>query len=196
MVVISLYSLFLNAITENELEIELENMKSNKSSGYDGINAKIIKIIAKEISKPLTHIFNLSFSYGIIPDNLKVELITSIFKCNEDNKFENYRPISVLTCFSKLLEKLVVKRLKQFIDKNNILSKHQYGFRQNRSTEHAIIDFVDKITTAIDQGKFSVGIFLDLSKAFDTINHKIQIRKLQHYGIRGVVKKMVRKLSV
>jgi sarcosine oxidase/L-pipecolate oxidase len=196
MVVISLYSLFLNAITENELEIELENMKSNKSSGYDSINAKIIKIIAKEISKPLTHIFNLSFSYGIIPDNLKVELITSIFKCNEDNKFENYRPISVLTCFSKLLEKLVVKRLKQFIDKNNILSKHQYGFRQNRSTEHAIIDFVDKITTAIDQGKFSVGIFLDLSKAFDTINHKIQIRKLQHYGIRGVVKKMVRKLSV
>jgi sarcosine oxidase/L-pipecolate oxidase len=196
MVVISLYSLFLNAITENELEIELENMKSNKSSGYDSINAKIIKIIAKEISKPLTHIFNLSFSYGIIPDNLKVELITSIFKCNEDNKFENYRPISVLTCFSKLLEKLVVKRLKQFIDKNNILSKHQYGFRQNRSTEHAIIDFVDKITTAIDQGKFSVGIFLDLSKAFETINHKIQIRKLQHYGIRGVVKKMVRKLSV
>jgi sarcosine oxidase/L-pipecolate oxidase len=196
MVVISLYSLFLNAITENELEIELENMKSNKSSGYDSINAKIIKIIAKEISKPLTHIFNLSFSYGIIPDNLKVELITSIFKCNEDNKFENYRPISVLTCFSKLLEKLVVKRLKQFIDKNNILSKHQYGFRKNRSTEHAIIDFVDKITTAIDQGKFSVGIFLDLSKAFDTINHKIQIRKLQHYGIRGVVKKMVRKLSV
>ncbi len=76
-------------MTENELEIELENMKSNKSSGYDGINAKIIKIIAKEISKPLTHIFNLSFSSGI-PDNLKVALITPIFKSNEDNKFENY----------------------------------------------------------------------------------------------------------
>ena len=142
-------------------------MKSNKSSGYDGINAKIIKIIAREFSKPLTHIFNLSFLSGIIPDNLKVALITPIFKSNEDNKFENYRSISVLTCFSKLLDKLVVKRLTQFIDKNNILSKHQYGFRQNRSTEHAIIDFVDKITTAIDQGKFSVGIFLDLSKAFN-----------------------------
>jgi hypothetical protein len=86
---------------------------SRKSSGYDGINAKIIKIIAKEISKPLTHIFNLSFSSGIIPDNLKVALITPIFKSNEDNKFENYQPISVLTCFSKLLEKLVVKRLTQ-----------------------------------------------------------------------------------
>ena len=86
---------------------------SRKSSGYDGINAKIIKIIAKEISKPLTHIFNLSFLSGIIPDNLKVALITPIFKSNEDNKFENYQPISVLTCFSKLLEKLVVKRLTQ-----------------------------------------------------------------------------------
>ena len=83
----------------------------------------------------------------------------------------------------------MVKRLIAFIDKNKILSKHQYGFRQNRSTEHAIIDFVDKITKAIDQGKFSVGIFLDLSKAFDTINHKILIRKLDHYGVRGVAKK-------
>ena len=126
-----------------------------------------------------------------MPDILKIalQLITPIFKGNEKNRFENYRPISVLTCFSKLLEKLMVKRLIAFIDKNKILSKHQYGFRQNRSTEHAIIDFVDKITKAIDQGKFSVGIFLDLLKAFDTINHKILIRKLDHYGVRGVAKK-------
>ena len=83
----------------------------------------------------------------------------------------------------------MARRLTKFVDKNNILSKHQYGFRKNRSTEHAIIDFVDKITKSIDQGKFSVGIFLDLSKAFDTINHKILIQKLEHYGIRGVAKK-------
>jgi retron-type reverse transcriptase len=153
-------------------------------------NANITKITAKEISKPLTHIFNLSFSSGIIPDNLKVALVTPIFKGNEENRFENYRPISVLTCFSKLLEKLMVKRLINFIDKNKILSKHQYGFRRNRSTELAVLDFVDKITKAIEEGKFTVGIFLDLSKAFDTINHKILIRKLEHYGIRGTAKKL------
>jgi retron-type reverse transcriptase len=83
----------------------------------------------------------------------------------------------------------MTKRLKKFINKNNILSQHQYGFRKNRSTELAILDFVDKITKAIDQGKYTVGIFLDLSKAFDTINHKILISKLEHYGIRGVAKK-------
>ena len=79
-------------------------------------------------------------------------------------------------------------RLTKFIEKNNVLSKHQYGFRKKRSTELAVLDFTDKITKAIDEGKFTVGVFLDLSKAFDTINHKILISKLEHYGIRGVAK--------
>jgi retron-type reverse transcriptase len=78
------------------------------------------------------------------------------------------------------------KRLIDFIDKNQILSKHQYGFRKNRSTELAIIELVDKITKGIDRGNYTLGIFLDLSKAFDTINHKLLIKKLEHYGIRGI----------
>ena len=97
-------SFFLNPITEHELELELKNTNSNKSCGYDGISTNVLKRIAKEISKPLTHIFNLTFSNGIIPDKLKIALVTPIFKGNERNIFENYRPISVLNYFSKLLE--------------------------------------------------------------------------------------------
>ena len=109
-------------------------MKANKSFGYDGISSKIIKIIAEEISKPLVHIFNLTFSIGTIPDSLNVALVTPIFKSNDEKKYENYRPISVLNCFSKLLEKLMTMRLTKFIlNKNNILSQHRYGFRKNRS---------------------------------------------------------------
>lgn len=126
-------SLFLNPITEHELEFEIKSMKANKSFGYDGISSKIIKIIAEEISKPLVHIFNLTFSIGTIPDSLKVALVTPIFKGNNEKKYENYRPISVLNCFSKLLEKLMTMRLTKFINKNNILSQHRYGFRKNRS---------------------------------------------------------------
>ena len=106
-------------------------------------------------------------------------------KANEKCLFENYRPISVLTCFSKLLEKIMYKRLISYIEKQNILSKHQYGFRKDRSTEHAIIELTDKISKAIDEGKYTIGIFLDLSKAFDTVNHEILLKKLEHYGIRG-----------
>ena len=132
-------SMFLEPITIDEIETEITNMKQNKSPGYDNISSKIIKLTAKNISESLTHILNTTFLTGIIPDKLKIALVTPIFKTNENNKFINYRPISVLSCFSKLLETLMYKRLIKFIEKNKILSKHQYGFRQNRSTELAII---------------------------------------------------------
>ena len=96
-------------------------MNSKKSPGYDGVSSQIIKKIANEISEPLAHIFNLTFLSGIIPDNLKIALVTPIFKSNEINQFKNYQPISVLSCFSKILEKLMYKRLMKFIEKNKIL---------------------------------------------------------------------------
>ena len=182
-------SFFLEAVTEHEVRNEIGKINATKSPGYDGLSAKIIKLVANEISKPITQIFNQTFLTGNIPHQLKIALVTPIHKSNEDNKFDNYRPISVLTCFAKLLEKIMYKRLINFVEKNNILSEHQYGFRKNRSTELAITEFIDKITKAIDKGQYTIGIFLDLSKAFDTINHTILIKKLEYYGIRGIALK-------
>ena len=99
-------SMFLEPITIDEIETEITNMKQNKSPGYDNISSKIIKLTAKNISESLTHILNTTFLTGIIPDKLKIALVTPIFKTNENTKFKNYRPISVLSCFPKLLEKL------------------------------------------------------------------------------------------
>jgi len=109
----------------------------------------------------------------------------SIHKSSDKNLFTNYRPISVLPCFSKMLEKIMYKRLMAYILKNKILSNHEYGFRSKSSTSHAIIELVDKITKSIEKDEFTIGIFLDLSKAFDTVNHTILLRKLHFYGIRG-----------
>ena len=182
----NLNSIFLRPIEEHEVENEITNLNPNKSPGFDGYSAKILKNIYQSISKPLTHIYNQTFIMGIVPDQMKIALVSPIFKANENKKFENYRSISVLTCFSKVLEKLMYKRLIDFVEENDILSKHQYGFRKNRSTEHAIIEFIDKVTRAIDERKYTASVFLDLSKAFDTIDHRILIGKLEYYGIRGI----------
>jgi hypothetical protein len=157
--------MFIEPVTEYELQIEINNLSETKSAGHDDISAKMIKIISEEIIKPLTYICNLSFETGNIPHFLKIALGTPIFKVKENNLFENYRPISVLTCFSKLLEKLMHNRLINYVEKHRILSEHQFGFRKNRSTEYAILELTDKISKTIVEVKYTVDIFLDLSKA-------------------------------
>jgi Notch-like protein len=117
-------SVFIELVTEYELQIEINNLSENKSAGHDYISAKIIKIISEEIIKPRTYIYNLSFETGKIPNFLKIALVTPTFKAKENNLFENYRPISVLTYFSKLLEKRMHKRLINYVEKHRILSEH------------------------------------------------------------------------
>ena len=165
-------SIFIEPVVEPELRKEFYNLKDS-AAGHDELKPSIIKNCFESLSKPLLYIFNKSLETGIFPDNLKVALVTPIHKKEATNLFTNYRPISVLPVFSKLLEKLMHKRITSFITRFEILYLNQFGFRDKRSTSLAIITFVDKIRRAIDNGEFSIGLFLDFSKVFDTYKTSI-----------------------
>ena len=157
-------------------------LNPNKSVGYDSFHPKVLREIALYIKQPPTSIFNKSFATG----GLKISLITPVYKNEDKSLFSNYRPVAVFSCFSKILEKLMYKKLMDYIERHNILYDKQYGFRKKRSIEMPIIELTTKLSEAIDEGKLTAGIFLDLLKAFDTVDHSIIISKLEHYGIRGI----------
>ena len=135
---------------------------------------------------------NFSFENSVFPDKMKVTNVVPLFKSGNKNEFTNYRPVSLLPQFSKVLEKLFDIRLQKFIDKCNILSNSQYGFRSNCSTSLALLELTEEICTAVVNRKVTTGVFIDLKKAFDTIDHKLLLEKLEFYGIRGSVNEWVK----
>ena len=169
-----------------EIENLIMNLKLGKSTGPFSVPINLLKIIKTHVSLPLSYIFNCSFSTGIVPSNLKIAQVVPFNKKGPTSYLSNYRPISLLSVFSKLLEKLMYIRLIDFLNKNNVIFPAQFGFRENHSTSHALILIVDKIQRAIEEKLVSCGIFLDFCKAFDTVDHSILLYKLQHYRIRGI----------
>ena len=172
-------------ISEEEVLEIIDNLES-KSVGPNSIPINLLKLISRQIIKPLCDLISLSFSSGVFPEELKISKVIPTHKGGSSEDVNNYRPISLLSIFDKIIEKLMHKRLYEFIQHHNILTSTQFGFRKNLSTSLAIIEITERIRKSMENKKVGCGLFVDLSKAFDTINHKILISKMEHYGIRGV----------
>ena len=134
----------------------------------------------------MQYLFNLSFEKSTFPDNLKLAKVTSVFKAGNNTELNNYRPISVLPCFSKILEHVMYNRLCKYLLHSNILYKKQFDFQEGNSIDHAILQLVDQTHGNFEQNSFTLGVFIDLFKAFDTVDHKILLKKLD---INGIVEK-------
>ena len=175
-------------VTDHEVLKLIGEILPKTSSGYDNISSKVLKQFAPIIHPAIRLIINQSLITGIFPKNLKHALVSPIYKGknSDPQEFVNYRPISLLPTLSKVIEKVVQAQLHKYMSENNLFTNSQYGFRSNHSTEHAAIEFVDRVAQKLDEGEIPFSIFIDLSKAFDTLDHNILLQKLQHYGIRGI----------
>ena len=172
-------------ITPGNVTNMINNFLPKSSCGHDGLSMKLIKSLKEYLFRPLSLVINQSFCTGIFPDKLKIAKITPLFKKGDESIVDNYRPISVLPALSKIFEKIAFIQLYDYFNINKLLYRGQYGFRKGHSTELASIEFIDNIIHKLDQGKLPISIYLDLSKAFDTLDHDILLHKLSFYGVRG-----------
>ena len=179
-------SFFLEPIVEEEVVNYIRAVNPSKSTGRHGIPAKYIKMSGSVIAPVLTNIFNACISTGYFPKVLKTAEVVPIFKKGERELCSNYRPISILNPFAKLFEKCLLDQLNNYFVSNNLISPNQYGFKKNCSTNEAVLDIYNKLLDNMDKKLITCSIFLDLRKAYDTINHTILITKLEKYGIRGL----------
>ena len=172
-----------------DVEKIITNLNDNKGTYF---SPKVLKLISSNLSPKLAKIFNVCMKDGYFPNELKIAKVIPLYKHKGSiSEICNYRPISMLSVFSKIFEKLIHKELMSFFDANSILSDCQFGFRAKHSTAHALINAVSHLQLAVDSDKSALGIFIDFSKAFDTINHKILLDKLENYGVTGNLHKVL-----
>ena len=178
------HSIFLFETDKTEISCIIKNLK-NGCPGPDGIRTDIVKKTYTYYLDSLVHLVNLSLRKGYFPSELKIARVSPIYKAGDPMEIKNYRPVSVLNVFSKIFEKVMYARLYNFLSSSNILYDMQFGFRKSYNTSNTLIYLVDKIMSSLGNGDSVVGTFIDLSKAFDCVNHNILLNKLYKYGIRG-----------
>ena len=176
----------LETVSEKTIQKTINKLKAKKSCGKDGLSTTLLKSVKSELIKPLTVIVNQTLLTGIFPEKLKIGKVVPIYKKDDAQIFNNYRPISLLPAISKIVERVIYDQLYNYFQVNNLFYKSQYGFRSGHSTELASLELIDRIINEMDNNQMPLGIFLDLSKAFDTLNHKILLAKLDYYGITGI----------
>ena len=181
---------YINPSTSEEVLELINELDANKSMDIYNISPKMMHDAKYFLSDALCSLFNKSVIDHCFPDNLKYAKVLPIHKGKSKLECGNYRPISLLPLFSKILERLMYNRLLSFITKHNILYQHQYGFQKSKSTELAVNTLLTDVIESLKNKKKSVCIFLDFAKAFDTVNHQILLKKLNHYGIKGIALKL------
>ena len=178
-------SLFLTPVTPFEVKDILDALDPSKSVGPKSIPIKLLKIVGCSISPLLALLINQSFQSGIYPDKVKISKVISLVKKGNPELPSNYRLMSLLSIFSKICEKLMYKRIYSFLEVHTILYSLQFGFQKNHSSGHALVSLTESVKNTLDNKRLGCGIFIDLQRAFDTVNHKSLLSKLEHYGIRG-----------
>lgn len=184
-------SIFIKPTNSQEVSKIINELKE-KAGGEDEINTKTLKEINKYITLPLVHIFNLSIEKAVWPEALKSAEVIPIFKAGDKSSIPNYRPISLISNIAKIFEKIIYDRLYCFLVECKILSKYQFGFMKGKSTTNALNKIVDIIYKNLDKSRPIIAVFLDLAKAFDTVNHELLLEKLERYGIRGNVFELIK----
>ena len=196
------YSTYLNTphrsewqfkcVSDQEIIIAIDNLENKSSTGCDGISNKLLKFIKDVVTKPLTLIINQMIVTGIYPKAFKTSKVRPLLKKGDNTLLSNYRPISLLPTISKIFERISYNQLSNYFNDSNLLAEQQYGFRPRHSTELAAVKLVDFISHEMESGHTPTNIYVDLSKAFDTINYDILLDKLSYYGISGRALKLLK----